>query len=64
MVFQPPMKISEMYSSIAFLESPVVGQYFITIVWSISIFPSGYKTLFEAKISSTQLDFDFSFDLN
>lgn len=57
------MNISDIYSSIAFLESPVVGQYLITIVWSISIL-SGYKTLLEAKISSTQLDLDFSLDLN
>lgn len=63
-MFHPPINISDMYSSIAFLESPVVGLYLITIVWSISILLSGYNTVFEARISSTQLDLDFSLDLN
>lgn len=34
-VYLPPKKISAMYSSIAFLLSPVSGQYLMTMVWSM-----------------------------
>lgn len=62
-VCKPFKNIDEQYSSIAFLESPVKGTYFITISWSILI-ESGYKTLLEDKMSSTQDFFVNSFDLN
>ena len=33
-VFVPPMKISDVYSSIARFESPTRGTYLITTTWS------------------------------
>ena len=62
-VWFPFKKIELIYSSIAFLESPVKGTYLITISWSI-LTDSGNKTLFEAKISSIQDFLEISFDLN
>ena len=61
--FFPPKKISETYSSIAFFESPVLGQYLITTVWSISAFLP-YNVWLELRISVTQDDLEVSFDLN
>jgi len=51
------------YSSIAFLESPVKGTYLIMISWSILV-ELGNKTLLEAKISSIQDFLEVSLDLN
>jgi len=53
--------MEEQYSSMAFLESPVYGTYFITISWSILVDP-GKRTLFDAKISSTHDFFESSLD--
>ena len=58
----PPMKMSEQYSSMAFLVSPVYGTYLITISWSILV-ESGYKAVLASKISSTQDFFVNSLDL-
>jgi len=62
-VWFPPKKIEDMYSSIAFLESPVKGTYLMMISWSI-LMDSGNKTLLEAKISSIQDFLEISLDLN
>jgi hypothetical protein len=62
-VWFPFKKIEDMYSSIAFLESPVKGTYLMIISWSILVL-SGNKTLLEAKISSIQDFLEISLDLN
>lgn len=62
-VCPPFKKIELMYSSMAFLESPVKGTYLMIISWSILV-DSGNKTLLEAKISSIQDFLEVSLDLN
>lgn len=62
-VWFPFKKIYDIYSSIAFLESPVKGTYLIIISWSILV-DSGNNTLLEAKISSIQDFLEVSLDLN
>mmetsp|Transcript_55487 Transcript_55487/g.133832 ORF Transcript_55487/g.133832 Transcript_55487/m.133832 type:complete len:208 (-) Transcript_55487:1004-1627(-) len=62
-VFVPPMKIWDVYSSMARLESLTAGTYLITTVWS-GCSPSAYSSLFEATMSSTTLLLEISFDRN
>lgn len=62
-VWLPFKKIELMYSSIAFLESPVKGTYLMMISWSILV-DSGNNTLLEPKISSIQDFLEVSLDLN
>lgn len=62
-VWFPFKKMELIYSSIAFLESPVKGTYLIMISWSILV-ELGNKTLLEAKISSIQDFLEVSLDLN
>ena len=59
----PFINIDEQYSSIAFLESPELGTYLITISWSILV-DTGKRILFEANISSTHDFLDNSLELN
>ncbi len=40
-VFVPPKKIYDVYSSKALLLSPTNGTYLMTTSWSICLFPSG-----------------------
>ena len=55
MVERPPMKISEVYSSMARLLSPTYGTYLITTMWS-GCSPGLYKMLLLATMSSTTFD--------
>jgi hypothetical protein len=61
-VFVPPKKIYEEYSSRALLLSPTKGTYFITTSWSMWSFPSGYKILFALMASSKTPPFEIFFD--
>lgn len=62
-VWFPFKKMEDMYSSIAFLESPVKGTYLMTISWSMWTL-SGNNTLLEARMSSIQDFLLVSLDLN
>merc|ERR1719217_1712485 len=63
MVLVPPMKISEVYSSIARFESATYGTYLMTTTWSgCSSF--SYSMRFEPTMSSTTFDFEISFERN
>ena len=61
MVDRPPMKISDVYSSIARLLSPTYGTYLITTTWS-GCSPGWYSSSFDATMSSTTLDLLISFE--
>ena len=61
-IFSPPQKMAESYSSRALFESPTVGTYLITTKWSGCSW-LGYKTGLFPTISSITEAFVISFDL-
>merc|ERR1719353_621946 len=63
MVLVPPMKISEVYSSIARLLSATVGTYLMTTTWS-GCSRGLYMIELELTMSSTTFDLLISFERN
>merc|ERR1719326_1808830 len=62
-VLCPPMKISEVYSSIARLLSATYGTYLMTTTWS-GCSCGSYRMRFEPTMSSTTLDLLISLERN
>ena len=60
MVLRPPMKISEVYSSMARLLSATYGTYLMTTTWS-GCSPGLYSIELLATMSSTTLDLLISY---
>merc|ERR1719337_183137 len=63
MVLWPPMKISDVYSSMARFESATYGTYLMTTTWS-GCSCGSYRMRFEPTMSSTTLDLEISFERN
>merc|ERR1711988_455805 len=61
MVLVPPMKISEVYSSMARFESATLGTYLMTTTWS-GCSSSLYRMRLEPTMSSTTFDLEISLD--
>mmetsp|Transcript_1158 Transcript_1158/g.2620 ORF Transcript_1158/g.2620 Transcript_1158/m.2620 type:complete len:234 (+) Transcript_1158:2234-2935(+) len=59
MVFLPPMKISDVYSSMARFESPTYGTCLITTTWS-GCSSSSNSMRFDSTMSSTTFDLEIS----
>merc|ERR1719399_1248300 len=62
-VFVPPIKISDVYSSIARLESATYGTYLMTTTWS-GCSCGSYSIRFDITMSSTTFDLEISFERN
>mmetsp|Transcript_21119 Transcript_21119/g.49876 ORF Transcript_21119/g.49876 Transcript_21119/m.49876 type:complete len:250 (-) Transcript_21119:684-1433(-) len=59
MVFFPPMKISDVYSSMARFESPTYGTCLMTTTWS-GCSSSSKRMRFDSTMSSTTFDLEIS----
>mmetsp|Transcript_21233 Transcript_21233/g.36381 ORF Transcript_21233/g.36381 Transcript_21233/m.36381 type:complete len:258 (+) Transcript_21233:808-1581(+) len=62
-VFVPPMKISDVYSSIARFESATAGTYLMTTTWS-GCSCGLYRIRLDMTMSSTTFDLEISFERN
>merc|ERR1712224_578477 len=63
MVLVPPMNISDVYSSMARLESATYGTYLMTTTWS-GCSSSSYRMRLDCTMSSTTFDLEISLERN